>query len=190
MTNGRTSGLCAGLILLAPLMSSCVYLDVFTPAGPNLSNANVIPDGVRDALGCDTSLRGSGLGVDGRQTEMLDGYRPASLKGGPAMSVFWCARSDNNFVLAFVRNGRLTHPECPSAFIWPYSPKAALSISNQPAPLAEFGYVDDVNHTNEAPGKRSRPTGRTNGSVVVDGDDSLSNEFYCHKGTWMVRARD
>ena len=104
--------------------------------------------------------------------------------------MFWCAQAGQKFVLAFVRDGRLMHPECPPTLTWTYTPKVALSLSGEPLPLNEFAEADRVNHTGHARRPRARLTGKTAGPVVVDGDDSLSNEFYCHKGTWMVRVLD
>jgi hypothetical protein len=191
MTNGRRNGLCAvAVVLLAPLIHGCCFLIGCYDAAPDWHAPDVIPDDVRAALDCDVSARGSGTGAEGGKTKMLPGYRPASRKEGPPIYAFWCARGENNFVLAFVRNGRLTHPDCPSALIWPYAPKAALSISDEPAPLAEFAPVETVNHTAPEPHARLRLSGKTTGSIIVDGDDTLSNQFYCHKGTWLVRMRN
>jgi hypothetical protein len=156
---------------------------VVTHADPPRYNA--IPEDIRAALGCDIGNRFNGLGIEHHNAEMRDGYRPAARSNGSPMSVFWCAQGADRFALAFVRDGRLMRPECPPVLAWRYFPKAALSISDAPEPLDDFAYVDRSKRRGHA-----RLSGTTSGSIVVDGDDSLSNQFYCHKGAWMVRVLD
>jgi len=71
------------------------------------------------------------------------------------------------------------HPECSPVLPWHYFPKGLSSLSSETAPLDQFVHVDDLNRGWFAVGP-----------IVVDGDDSLSDEFYCYRGAWLVRIQD
>jgi hypothetical protein len=168
------------LMTIVQLAAFGVFLPAFAEA--NQPPLNAIPTQVRAVLGCDDRIRGNGIGLDGKAEEMLAGYSTPSVKGRAKISVFWCALTVDRFWLVFVQGGQLMHPECSPILDWHYSPKG-LSLSTESRPLNEFVYVDGSG--------RAGPSGkRTAGSIVVDGDDSLSKEFYCYKGRWMVRILD
>ena len=192
---------CGGTMIRAVLLSIvALLLAQSSMAADEVKQSlfNAIPNQVRTVLGCDTKIRGNGIGLEGRDGEMLAGYSPPSLKGRSKISVFWCALADNRFLLVFVRGGQLMHPECSPVLPWHYFPKGLSSLSSETAPLAQFVYVDDLNRgwfdfgkKGPSPAKRFGPSGeKTVGPIVVDGDDSLSNEFYCYKGAWLVRIQD
>src|SRR5215472_15902518 len=163
---------CGGTMIRAVLLSIvALLLAQSSMAADEVKQTlfNAIPTQVRTVLGCDTKI-----------------------------SVFWCALADNRFLLVFVRGGQLMHPECSPVLPWHYFPKGLSSLSSETAPLAQFVYVDDLNRgwfdfgkKGPSPAKRFGPSGeKTVGPIVVDGDDSLSNEFYCYKGAWLVRIQD
>jgi hypothetical protein len=191
-----------GPMMRAALLIIALLFSQFSMAADEAKQVqfNAIPNQVRTVLGCDTKLRGNGIGLEGKTEEMLAGYSPASLNGRPKISIFWCALTEDKFLLAFVRSGRLSHPECSPILTWHYFPKGLSSLSTEPVPLDQFVYVDDLNRSwldsfkvkpGASPPKRFGPPGeKTIGPIIVDGDDSLSNEFYCYKGAWLVRILD
>src|SRR5262245_21034985 len=112
------------LTTLVQLISFGFFSPVF--AETNQRQLTAIPSQVLAVLGCDPRIQGNGTGLGGKAAEMLGGYAPASAKKGSAISVFWCALGPQRFLLTFVRDGRLAHPECPPILAWPYVPKAEL----------------------------------------------------------------
>ncbi len=178
---------------LAYLTGPCALSPVSAEPGPLRYSA--IPNQVRAALGCDSRIRGNGSGRADKVADMLGGYAPELPNPGPAISIFWCAQAADRFLLAFVRDGKLMHPECSPALVWHNNPRG-LSLSEEAEPLDQFVYLDDlnrdwVNNSNIAdqPPMRTGPSGEmTSGSIILDGDESLANEFYCYRGAWMVRV--
>jgi hypothetical protein len=157
----------------------------------------VVPSQIISALGCDSKLRGNGIGGADARTLMLYGYSPHVPSQSPSGAVFWCAQKEDRFLLVIIQDGILVHSDCSPMMVWHYPPKG-LSFSNEPEDLGRFVYVDDVNRRawsefgrKNGPSAKPRrgPSGeKTMGTIIRDGDESLSNEFYCYKGAWMLQS--
>jgi hypothetical protein len=157
---------------------------------------SAVPTLLRSALGCNLRIHGNGIGYDREKaTMMLDGYSSTLPARGSGGSVFWCAQADNKFLLAFVQDGKLWHSECSPVLVSHNVPKG-LSFSRESMDLEDFVYLDDLNRDSlnfggaqEYPPARHGPSGeKTTGMTVRDGDDTLSEDFYCYRGAWLVRS--
>jgi hypothetical protein len=73
---------------ILPLIVALLSAESSMAADEVKGQLNAIPSQVRTVLGCDTRIKGNGIGLEGRDGEMLAGYSPPSLKGRSKISVF------------------------------------------------------------------------------------------------------
>lgn len=109
--------------------------------------------------------------------------------------LFWCQRSQDDFLLVFTRDGKLFHPECAPIIHWKWYPRG-LEIISEKIPLTEFVFLDDFLKWNESfrqggvtATPRRGPESEHTSAIIKDGT-SFETYFYCYKGSWLIEQRD
>ena len=127
----------------------------------------------------------------------VDGYMQEFNGHSTQKYVFWCQRSEANFLLVFTEGGKLSRDNCGPFIEWLWYPRG-LRLVNRRESLSDYVYLEDFMSWTKArsegathlPPVRRGPIGKkTQGHIIQDGT-SFENYFYCYDGHWLMRQRD
>jgi len=135
-----------------------------------------------DRAGISLANRATANGCKGEPTNYVSGYFSPDDK---LSGVFWCTRDpeaeSDRFLIVVVDRHPRGQLKCPNVIRSINPPQQLRILRDKRIPLSEFV-------VRNGPSKKGPAGQYTTGPVIDTGDDVIGEQWFCHKGGWLVRV--